>query len=59
MQARLILADHQTSEQLANTAPNFRIELNVESRTDKQHQKTCFELFHREQLAISISDASL
>jgi hypothetical protein len=55
---RLVPANHQSSEQLANTTPNSRIDLNVERRTNEQHQKTCFELFHSKHVAISISDAS-
>jgi hypothetical protein len=55
---RLVPANHQSSEQLANTTPNSRIDLDVERRTNEQHQKTCFELFHSKQMAMSISDAS-
>ena len=44
----LVRADHQPREQLADTTPNSRIDLDVERRTNQHHQKTCFELFHWE-----------
>src|SRR5271165_2898526 len=54
----LVAAQHQPSEQLANTTPNSRIDLDIERRTNEQHQKTCFQLFHRKHLPNSILDAS-
>src|SRR5271166_1624960 len=54
----LVAANHQPSKQLANTTPNSRVDLDVERRTNEQHQKTCFQLFHRKHLPNSILDAS-
>ena len=54
----LVAADHQPSEQLANATPNSRVDLDVERRTNEQHQKTCFQLFHRKHLSKSILNAS-
>src|SRR5262249_23045490 len=53
----LVPSDHEPGEHLANAIPYSRIDLDVERHTDQQHQKTCFELFHREQTISSIRNA--